>query len=159
MSPTDSKRSSTARLWLVTFLIFVVVPGALIGIATAPGEWYAGLVKPDILPPDWVFPFVWMVLYVLIAISGWLTFIGDPDSPAMWAWIVQLALNWLWAPVFFGLKLIVPAVVVISAMLAAIIMFMIRASRVDRRASLIFVPYAVWVVFALFLNARIAMLN
>ena len=53
----------------------------LIGIATAPADWYAGLAKPPFNPPNWIFAPVWFVLYVLMAIAGWRTFLRAPNHP------------------------------------------------------------------------------
>src|SRR4051794_28977474 len=69
---------------------------------TAPGEWYAALAKPSFNPPNWLFAPVWTVLYVLIAVAGWRTFERDQRGGPMKLWWAQLALNFLWSPVFFG---------------------------------------------------------
>ena len=97
---------------LVLFLVLVVGGGLAIGFVTAPGDWYAGLAKPAFNPPNWLFAPVWTVLYVLIAVTGWRTFERDRGGWPMRLWWAQLALNFLWSPVFFtahriGLALLV----------------------------------------------------
>jgi tryptophan-rich sensory protein len=159
MPPNDAKRRSTDRLWLATFLIFVVVPSTLIAFATVPGEWYDSLIKPAFIPPNWVFIPVWMLLYVLIAIAGWRVFLRNPDGAAMWAWIAQLGINWHWPPVFFGLKMVGLAIVVIAGMLTAILSFMFLVRRLDRVAFWCFVPYFAWVGYSALINVSIAILN
>ncbi len=144
---------------LIAFVALVVVVGGVIGIFTAPGEWYASLQKPPFNPPSWIFGPVWTVLYVLIGIAGWRIWRVDRTSAAMVAWWVQLALNFLWSPIFFAAENIALALVVVLAMLVTILTFIVLSWRVDRTAAVLFIPYACWVSFASLLNASIWWLN
>lgn len=147
------------KLSLLIFVAIPVVAGGLIGAATAPGAWYGALIKPSFNPPGWVFGPVWTVLYVMIGVAGWLVWRRAKQSAAMVLWIVQLALNWMWSPVFFSLHAPSAAVAIILALLAVILAFTAAARKVDSRASWLFVPYAAWVAFASVLNIAIAVLN
>ena len=151
--------SARGIAYLAAFLIVVMGVGAAIGIATAPGPWFEGLQKPWFNPPSGVFAPVWTVLYLFIAIAGWRTFMQDPGGAAMGRWVAQMALNWLWSPVFFTLHLIWPAFVVILLLLALIIGFIAKSWNRDRLSALLFLPYAAWVSFASVLNLSIAVLN
>ena len=144
---------------LTLFLLLVVGGGLAIGFLTAPGEWYAGLVKPPFNPPNWVFGPVWTVLYVLIAVAGWRTFERDRSSWPMKLWWAQLVLNFLWSPTFFATHLIGLALLVILLLLAAILAFIIVSWRQDRVAAWLFAPYAAWAAFASALNDSIWLLN
>lgn len=66
---------------------------------------------------------------------------------------VQLALNGVWTPVFFGLKRIDFALGIILVLFAAIAETTRRFSRVDRPATLLMLPYLLWVAFALLLSS------
>jgi len=147
------------RLALILFVALVLGGGLAIGYATAPGEWYGGLVKPSFNPPGWVFAPVWSVLYVLIAIAGWRVWRKSAAGSAMKVWWLQLALNFLWSPVFFAAHQIGLAFGIILLMLAAIIAFIALAWREERAAAWLFVPYAAWVAFAAVLNGAIFALN
>ena len=144
---------------LILFLVLVLGGGLALGGLTVPGGWYAGLVKPSFNPPAWLFGPVWKVLYVLIAIAGWRVWQRDRSGWPMKLWWAQLALNFLWTPVFFGAHQLGLALVVILLMLAAILAFIATAWRLDRVAAWLFVPYAAWVAFASVLNGSIWMLN
>jgi tryptophan-rich sensory protein len=146
-------------LSLLGFLVLVIGGGLAIGYLTAPGEWYAGLAKPSFNPPAWLFGPVWTVLYILIAVAGWRVWQRDRSDWPMKLWWAQLALNFLWTPVFFGAHQLGLALVVILLMLAAILAFIATAWRLDRVAAWLFVPYAAWVAFASVLNGSIWMLN
>jgi tryptophan-rich sensory protein len=144
---------------LVVFIVLVVGGGLAIGFLTAPGEWYAGLAKPPFNPPAWVFGPVWTLLYVVIAVSGWRTWQRDRGGWPMRLWWAQLALNFLWSPVFFAAHRIGLALLVVLALLAAILSFIAASWRPDRVAAWLFMPYAAWVAFASLLNGAIWLLN
>jgi tryptophan-rich sensory protein len=146
-------------LVLSTFLAMVLGGGLLIGFLTAPGDWYAGLAKPSFNPPNWLFAPVWTVLYVLIAVAGWRTFERNRAGRPMRLWWAQLALNFLWSPVFFGAHRIGLAFAVILLLVAIVLAFIAASWRNDRVAAWLFAPYAAWVSFASVLNGSIWLLN
>jgi benzodiazapine receptor len=156
-----TSHATPTRAWIILgiFLLIVIGVGGAIGFATAPGEWYGGLAKPPFNPPNWVFGTVWFLLYILIAIAGWRTFLAEPRGPAMRLWYAQMGLNWLWTPVFFTLHWLWPAVIIIVALLMTILAYIAVWWNGDRVASWCFIPYAVWVAFASVLNLSIALLN
>ena len=144
---------------LILFLVFVIGGGISIGFLTAPDGWYAGLVKPSFNPPAWLFAPVWTVLYVLIAVAGWRCFERDRRGWPMKLWWAQLALNFLWSPVFFAAHRIGVALAVILLLLAVILGFIGTSWRRNRSIAWLFVPYATWVAFAAVLNGEILALN
>lgn len=145
---------------LLVFFALVIVT-ALSGVQFQPGEWYDALNKPSWNPPAWVFGPVWTLLYVLIAIAGWLVWRVERriTTPAMLAWIAQLILNGMWSWLFFGLHRPWLALIDIFALLAAIVAFIVLARPVSKNAGRLFFPYALWVAFAASLNFQIAQLN
>jgi tryptophan-rich sensory protein len=144
---------------LILFLVLVLGGGLAIGGLTVTGGWYADLAKPAFSPPDWLFGPVWTVLYVFIAIAGWRTWHRDRAGRSMKLWFSQMALNFLWTPIYFGAHQIGIALAIILLLLAAILSFIVCAWRPDRMSAGLFVPYAVWVAFASALNASIWVLN
>src|SRR5262249_7980269 len=144
---------------LIVFIVAVVGIGLVIGLTNIPGDWYASLNKPSFNPPNWIFGPVWTVLYVLIAIAGWQCWTQSRHGTAMKVWFVQMILNFLWSPVFFGAHLPTAALVVIALLLVAIVAFIALAWRRIHIAALLFLPYAAWVAFATLLNASIVALN
>jgi translocator protein len=155
---------------LAAFIAINVAVSALGGWATAAsvGTWYPTLAKPAFNPPDWVFAPVWSALYLMIAIAGWRVWrrgngeargVGRESRLALTVYAVQLALNLSWSFVFFGARLIGPALAVIAALLAAILANAVLFWRIDRMAGALLVPYAAWVSFAMLLNAALWRLN
>jgi translocator protein len=144
---------------LIFFLVLTVGGGLLIGFMTRPDEWYANLSKPWFTPPDSIFGSVWTLLYVMVAIAGWRTFMRGPPAAPITVWTIALVLNFAWSPVFFRLHSPLAALFVIVVLLAAIIAFTALAWPRDTLSALLFAVYAAWVLFATILNAAIYRLN
>ncbi|WP_084251883.1 TspO/MBR family protein [Bradyrhizobium sp. AT1] len=144
---------------LLVFVVGVVGIGWLIGATNLPGAWYAGLAKPDFVPPNWAFPVAWTILYIMIAVAGWRTFRREPSGKAMLAWAAQMALNFAWSPVMFTMHQIGAALVILVGLFIAIVTYVALEMSRDRLAAALFLPYAGWVAFAGVLNAAIWRLN
>lgn len=154
-----------ARAWagLAAFVGINVAVSALGGWATSASvsTWYPTLAKPAFNPPDWIFAPVWSALYLMIAVAAWRVWRrgGGEARRALTVYAVQLALNLSWSFVFFGARLVGPALLVIAALLAAIVVNAALFWRLDRLAGALLVPYAGWVSFAAVLNAALWRLN
>jgi len=158
------KNKNIGRMnWKILFFSFVIVFGvALIGSwftnGNTDGEWYQSI-KPSITPPNYVFPIVWNILFVMISISLYLVWIKSNNKnkkKVAWVFGVNLFLNALWSFLFFYLKNPVASFFEIIALWLSILL-MIKASwKIDRRASYLLVPYLIWVSFASYLNWLIA---
>ena len=142
---------------LLVFLILVGVV-AMSGVHFQPGPWYAGLHKPFWTPPDWLFPPVWSVLYLMMAVAGWLIY-ASPDRRLKWLWGIQLMLNALWSWLFFGLHRTDLGLVDISALLICIAAIVVRSRSRQRPVAWLMAPYLIWVAYASTLNAAIHVLN
>lgn len=130
--------------------------------ATSVGTWYQALVKPPFNPPDRVFAPVWITLYLLMAVAGWRVWRRAGLGPARQALVVfamQLGLNLAWSFLFFGLRRIDLALVEIVFLLVFIVANTVLFWRIDRMAGILFVPYLLWVAYAIALNASLWLLN
>lgn len=150
---------STRYLSLVAFLVLCIGGGSLVGTQNLPGEWYEGLSKPFFNPPNWLFGPAWAILYALIAIAGWRTWMRASDSKLMILWFAQLALNFTWSPVFFTYHWMLIAALIIAAMIALTVVYIAKSWQFDRIASLFMLPYLAWIVFAGALNISLWWLN
>lgn len=145
---------------LLIFLVLMAGAG-FFGSRFAPGDWYAGLTKPAWNPPNWIFGPVWTALYVAIAVAGWRVWLstGPTRRLALGLWLAQWLLNALWSWLFFGLHRPGASLLEIVLLFLIIVLFAVMAYPLSRAASLLFVPYALWVGFATSLNAAIWHLN
>ena len=143
---------------LVPFLVTVVVVAAS-GAIFMPGPWYRALSKPSWTPPDWAFGPAWTVLYLMIAVAGWLVWTEQGSGPAIWFWAANIVFNGAWSWLMFGMKRIGWALADAIAMLLTIVGFIATAWPVSQTAALLFVPYLAWVTFATALNWAILARN
>lgn len=124
--------------------------------------WYAGLVKPLLNPPSWVFGPVWTTLYVLMGIASFLVFRAFPQkgtTTALVVYKVHLLVNLAWSIVFFGMRNPEGAIAVIALLWLMIVWLTWSFYRLNRWAAYLLVPYLLWVSFATYLNVSIALLN
>lgn len=143
-------------------LAFILLVGAaaVFGAQFEPGVWYEGLRKPPLTPPNWVFAPAWSLLYLGIALAGWLVWRAGKNR--VWPlalWGTQLALNAAWSFLFFGLQRADLALLEIGVLLAFIVATGVSFFRVRPAAGALFAPYAAWVAFAAYLNTGVWFLN
>jgi tryptophan-rich sensory protein len=143
---------------LLVFLALVAL-AASSGMTFLPGPFYAALQKPAFTPPDAIFAPVWTVLYVTIALAGWIVWRAQGLGPTLWLWIAQLVLNAAWPWLMFGRKQIDYALVDVTALWLLVLAFIVVAWPVRRSAALLFVPYLLWVSYAVALNFELWRLN
>jgi benzodiazapine receptor len=124
--------------------------------------WYKTLVKPVLTPPSWVFGPVWGILYTLMGLAAYLVWDSRATnlrSIALGAYGFQLVLNALWTYFFFYCHSPAWALVDICVLWVAIIATTALFWKVRMYAGALFVPYLVWVSFAVYLNYMIWCLN
>lgn len=146
--------------WFV-FLLFLgaCCAAAATGSLFPPGAWYRDLAKPGWTPPNWLFPIAWTLLYIASAYAAARVAVLDGAAVAMGFWALQIALNALWTPVFFGLERIRAGAVVLSFLWIAVLGTMVSFLRLDLTAGLLIAPYVVWVSYAGALNFAILRMN
>lgn len=155
------------RLWLKILLAVLLINllggiGAVFTVNAIP-EWYARLNRPPGVPPNWVFGPVWTLLYTSMGVAFALVWDrGEPGAARKRALIwfaVQMILNILWTPVFFGVHRLFAALVVIVLLIGAIAITMRYFAKAFRLAAWLLVPYLMWVSYATYLNAGFWWLN
>jgi tryptophan-rich sensory protein len=125
-------------------------------------EWYLSLNKSKLTPPGYVFGIVWPILYLLLGISFLLT-IKSPKcigfcSPLVF-FTIQMILNLIWTTVFFRVKMMKTALILIYSIIALTIVAFTRMLPVNSTAALLLIPYLLWLCFASYLNLYIVVKN
>jgi tryptophan-rich sensory protein len=152
-------------IWMLLLFIavcFVVAGAGSVFTSSSVSTWYPALRKPAWNPPAWIFGPVWTVLYLMMATAAWLVWrkrgFGG-GAGALWLFALQLMLNALWSPLFFGLRNPLAGLVDIVPLWAAILATMVSFWRISPLAGALLVPYWLWVSFATALNFTIWSMN
>jgi tryptophan-rich sensory protein len=151
-------------LIFILFLLAVVISQILgsLSMRFADPNFYKMLKKPIFTPPSFVFKIVWPILYILIAISGFLVFKNREMKFAELAfvlWAISLFFNMIWSFLFFYLEKPFVALIDISLIWIFLLLFMIFSFQVSILASMLMIPYILWISFAFLLNLKIVLLN
>jgi benzodiazapine receptor len=149
-----------ALIWVMVFQIM----GYCLGKITQHDvlSWYPTLNKSTLTPPDIVFPIVWIVLYCMLAVSGYLLWHYRHQPRAKLAfkfYALQVLLNWAWTPLFFYFHWIGVSLACITAIGVFTLVTIILTRNQYKLSCVLLIPYFVWLLFAAYLNAVIWMLN
>ncbi len=150
---------------LIVSVLICQLAGAVGSVFTVTSidSWYAAIEKPAFNPPSWVFSPVWIILYALMGISLYLVWEEGLERKEVKVGIfvfgLQLALNILWSFLFFGLQSPFYAFMEIILLWLSIFLTIVLFGKISKTASLLLVPYLLWVSFAALLNYRIWVLN
>ena len=136
--------------------------GSVFTVSAIPG-WYATLNKPWFNPPSFIFGPVWITLYTVMGIALYRIYrLGMRNKSvafAVYVFLTHLVFNSLWSVVFFGMKELGLAFMLICILWGLIAFCMVLFQKIDKPASYMLLPYLLWVTFASILNLAIWMLN
>jgi len=144
-------------LSLIIWMVTLVAIGSAIGSLTKPAItiWYSSLIRSSLTPPNYVFPFVWTILYSMIGAGGWLIWhaqLFPTLNIIKTLYVAQLILNWSWPFSFFVYHLTGLSLIILGIMNILVGALIILAYREMRAVSLIMIPYLCWIAFASYLN-------
>lgn len=161
--PPNTKGGYMQTIKLILWLLVWQVPmwmGAR--IVRANMDWYHSLTHPFFSPPDWVFGMVWAALYILLGLAAFcITRKGlyAGNRKVVWLMLLQLVLNAMWSPLFFGMHHIMGGMVLILVMILATLWLWRAAKSVSRMAQWLLLPYLAWLCFAWLLNTSMWLMN
>ena len=149
-------------LFTVPLIVLLGFLSAAVSGSGATGTWYLALQKPALQPPPIAFPIAWTILYILMGLS--LAMILNARGShgraiAILLFLLQLAANLSWSPVFFGMHKVTFGLVVVATMFVFTLATIVAFRPIRRTAALLMVPYLAWIVFAGYLNWEIRRLN
>lgn len=124
--------------------------------------WYLELQRSPLSPPNYIFGIVWPLLYLMIAVAGWMIWEMESNQQMRAikrAFMFQIILNWIWSPLFFNFHLIKVSFAVILLIWAAVGYLIYRLFDVQQQAAVLLVPYFAWLSFAAYLNYYIVINN
>lgn len=125
---------------------------------------YEEVATPPLSPPSFLFPIVWTVLYILMGISAAMIYTDrkanlKQKESALFTYIASLIVNFLWSIIFFNIRAFFFAFIWLLLLLFLIISTILQYRKINKTASYLQIPYAVWVTFAGYLNLGIWAIN
>lgn len=146
--------------WIISFQLI----GYGIGLITQHNidGWYQQLNKAPFNPPDIVFPIVWTLLYIMLAIVGWSIWQQHtrPEAkPVLFFFTLQMLMNWAWSLLFFQFHLITLSFYWLVAIIIFTLLTIYYARTQFFLVRIMLAPYLAWLLFAAYLNWEIVRLN
>ena len=147
---------------IINVAIPLLVGGLSAWLTKDSMKTFEQLNQPPLSPPGVLFPIVWTILYILMGVSSariYLTEKSEKRYEALKIYVLQLAINFLWSPVFFNLEAYLLALALIIILWVLILGMIKRFSDIVPWAGYLQIPYFLWVTFATYLNLMIYILN
>jgi tryptophan-rich sensory protein len=146
------------------WIILSEVVGALSGWITREGTQYfnTNVAQPPLSPPALVFPFVWGLLYLLMGIGVARVSLTPPSperSRGLNLFVLQLAVNFLWSPIFFNMRAYALALFWLILLWILVLAMILSFRKTDPLAAKLQIPYLLWLTFAIYLNLGVWYLN
>jgi len=147
---------------LVLFIPIPLLLGSLIGNIGRPDKWYNNkLKKPELNPPNYIFPIVWTILYLMIGISYFLALSKTKDIKNWILPILHLLLNFSYSPMFFYFRELLLSSILTTLILITGLMIIYQFSILDKSliSTYLLIPYIIWLCFANYLSWSIYLIN
>ncbi|MBR6509768.1 MAG: tryptophan-rich sensory protein [Clostridia bacterium] len=149
------------KSYIVAILLPLAVGGVSALLTMGSMDIYETINTPSFAPPGIVFPIVWTILYILMGISSGIIYNSkskDKDN-ALFIYIIQLMVNFVWSIIFFNLRAFLLAFLLIIVLWVLIVLMISRFYKIDKTAAYLQIPYLLWVTFAGILTLVIYLLN
>lgn len=153
--------------WWIDALLFIGGTILLGGLATLLGGRmfnFQNYKMPQGTVPQIVFPIAWSIIYIAIGVSTFLMWrdkeIKSKDRKInLIIYFVHMFFNILWPLFFFRLDMVVFSVFWLIALIGVALACMYRYFIANLPAGIIFILYVIWLIYALYLNLGIALIN
>lgn len=147
-----------------TLAVCVLIPlviGGISALLTKNGmEAFNAVNKPALTPPNWLFPVVWSILFLLMGIASYLIYTsGQLAKGALTVYGIQLGFNFLWSFFFFNLQWYLFSFAWLVVLWILILLTIKEFSQISKTAAALMIPYLLWVTFAGYLNLGVYLLN
>lgn len=145
---------------LIAFVAGTLAVGA-VGNFLGGNFTFAALQKPPLTPPEWVFPVVWIILYILMGVAAYLAWNteGTDTRSLLRPYLWQLGVNMLWPFFFFRLEWRLFAFFWLLLLIALVSVTMAKFRGASRAAYWLMLPYLLWILFAAYLNLGFYLFN
>lgn len=161
--PGDDMNKTNRKIYAFWILLAEAV-GGLSGWLTREGIRYynSSITQPPLSPPALMFPIVWGILYLLMGIGAARVSLKPASadrSRGLNLFMLQLAVNFLWSPIFFNLRAYAFAFFWLLLLWTLVLLMILSFRKTDPKAAKLQLPYLIWLTFAGYLNLGVWYLN
>lgn len=146
---------------LIIYILIPLIAGGIGYLLGGGNNIYDSVKRPSFAPPDFLFPIVWTILYILMGISAYI--VSNSSSTyknlGLIIYYVQLVINSLWNLFFFRLNWFLFAFIWLILLLVLVIYMVYLFSKSDKKSAWLNVPYVLWLLFAAVLNFSVFWIN
>ena len=132
-----------------------LILGFLVSLLTK-NDMYSNIIKPVLSPPAIVFPIMWTILYLIM---GYTYYKVDKSKVINIFYYLQLFVNLIWTIIFFKFKLYTFAYIWLILLITLVTTLLINYYKQNKKIAYDNIPYLLWLLFALYLNISISILN
>ena len=146
-------------------LAIPLAAGIAAGLLTrsATDEFMSTVNKPGFMPPSWLFPVAWTILYVLMGITAYLIettpYNATKKKSALTTYYASLFFNFCWPFIFFSFGLYLIAFLWLLVLLLLVVAYTLKYFKINKSAAYLNIPYTLWLAFAGALNLAVYILN
>ncbi len=145
---------------LIVNLVISLGVGGLSSILTKDSmDIYSTIALPPFAPPSSLFPIIWTILYILMAISATIIYRKSPTVKGLVIYAVQLLVNFIWPLIFFDGRMFFASFLWLMLLWVLVLWMIVEFYKVDHIAAYIQIPYVLWLTFAAVLNWSVFALN
>ena len=144
---------------IINLIISLGVGGLSSFLTSGSMDIYSSIILPPFAPPSYLFPIVWTILYVLMAISATIIYEKSPRAKSLVIYGLQLLVNFIWPLLFFNGRMFSAAFVCLMILWFLVIWMILEFYKTDKLAAYLQIPYLLWLTFAAVLNFSIFILN
>lgn len=146
---------------IISNFLTIFLPLILSGVVSifAKTNVYKSLSRPPLSPPGWVFPTIWVFLYLLMGISYYMAKKSELQDDTKIYYYVGLAFNFTWTFIFFNFRLYLLASLWIIVIIALLIKVIVDYYKIKKVAAYLQLPYLFWLLFAFYLSVGVTILN
>ncbi|NTW49972.1 MAG: tryptophan-rich sensory protein [Chlorobiales bacterium] len=152
MSKKQISTAAAPRLRWYHGLLFYAVVTVLSGPWLPTSAYLDVQGRPPFMPPDWVFPPVWILNNSLMIWAGMRVLNMTPGTPNRKVWLMLQALSWIgfisFSWVYFALHSPILGLVVTTGMWAINLRSVFLGLKIDRAVSLALAPLMIWLTLA-----------
>lgn len=144
-------------LWILSFEIISYSIGF---IARSDKNWYNSLVKSTLTPSPFALSIIWPILYAIVGAAGYFIWINRKKNKILFnSFVALMIITWSWSPIFFGLKMLELAHILMATLLVLTIYVVYESYKHNIIAFYLLIPFLCWVGFAYFLNVMLFIHN